>query len=115
MAPETILLVGACGIFGFVAVWRWAPSGAATARTSTSNQKTARPAADEPQSRPTWCDILLLEPDAGQAEIRRAYVRLMKGLHPDSSEMDAATSVRCSKVKDAYDRATFDAKLNGRA
>lgn len=115
MAPETVLLVGACGIFGFVAVWRFAPSRPATAKASTSKDWSPPPAAEEHHTRPSWCDILLVEPNAGQAEIRRSYVRLMKSIHPDSSGLDAAASLRCSKVKDAYERATSDAQVHGRA
>jgi hypothetical protein len=58
--------------------------------------------------RPRWCDILLLEPDASPTAIRKAYARLMKGLHPDVAGTDEHTSRQCSLVQQAYQQAMQD-------
>lgn len=66
----------------------------------------------------TFYDILGVSPSASQADIRRAYVRLMKQYHPDSSGRDstepdlAAVLNRCyATLKDPAERSRYDAGL----
>ncbi|HEY0414385.1 MAG TPA: DnaJ domain-containing protein, partial [Allosphingosinicella sp.] len=41
--------------------------------------------------------------DAGEAEIKKAYRKLAKELHPDKNKDNPASSARFSKVTQAYD------------
>lgn len=127
-ATQTVLL---CAAAGFVIVWlSWpskAPAGASFRETadhsggafadgnSSKPEEDAGPEpeqeeSDRPRSahaapRPRWCDILLLEPDAKPAAIRKAYARLMKGLHPDVAGANEYTSAQCAIVQEAYRQA----------
>jgi hypothetical protein len=115
-----------CAGAGFVIVWLVFPSNGSR-KSSGAEEATisAESSEDEPEfgsaeeeapksqftnsgSRPRWCDILLLEPDASPSAIRKAYARLMKGLHPDVSGADEHTSRQCAIVHEAYQQAMQD-------
>lgn len=126
MTPNIQGIVALCAGAGFLIVWLVLP--AKETRTSFNGDEAASnslPPEDEPKaesaqeepskdqstdsgSRPRWCDILLLEPDASPASIRKAYARLMKGLHPDVAATDANTVRRCALVQEAYRQAMQD-------
>lgn len=119
-----------CAGAGFVIVWLVFPSKdaktpfASDDPTSAENshspppigeKESGRKSEEAPKSkatygsqRPRWCDILLLEPDASPAAIRKAYARLMKGLHPDLADADYNTSRQCTLVQEAYQQAMED-------
>lgn len=61
-----------------------------------------------------WMQILGVDRTAGQKDIRSAYVRLMKGLHPDIAGQNAYTSERCAMVQEAYEKGKAEAAANGR-
>lgn len=116
-------VVALCAAVGFLIVWLVFPSKASKrsldAEDATSPSggpgdepefESARQESPERQStysgsRPRWCDVLLLEPDASPAAIRKAYTRLMKGLHPDVAGADEHTSHQCALVQEAYQQA----------
>lgn len=120
MTSENSLLFAGCAIVGFIVVWVSMDSPKKQKADKTKQAKDDQP---EPPfqrddqsfraSPPTWCDILLVEPDAGLGEIRKAFARVMKSIHPDTSTHDAATTARCLKVKKAYEAARLDAQRNG--
>src|SRR3954462_11050912 len=115
MTANVPAVVALCAGAGFLVVWIVFP-GKRTATSSnpgeganTTDNSSADARQDEPQRqstdsgvRPRWCDILLLEPDASPAAIRKAYARLMKGLHPDSNGGDENTTRQCALVQNAY-------------
>jgi len=139
---DTMLIIG-CAVVGFGLVWMYFPSPASpqtdehahddgrdgqasqreqdrangyerkTEEFSGQNDKPRNDSAPH-NPHPSWCDILLVERHAGQAEIRRAFARVMKSIHPDTATHDAETSARCLKVKHAYEQAKLDAQNNGR-
>ena len=120
-------VVALCAGAGFLIVWLVFPAKGATASFTTDDSTSAdssrsQPPEDEEETewtreespkaqptygslRPRWCDILLVEPDATPAAIRKAYARLMKGLHPDLAGADENTSRQCTLVKEAYHQA----------
>jgi hypothetical protein len=116
-------VVAICAVAGFLIVWLVFPTKRAAdsvdSERSASNSpppqndqesqfESNRHRESEPinsSSRPRWCDILLVEPDASPASIRKAYARLMKGLHPDLAGPDANTSRQCALVQEAYQQA----------
>jgi hypothetical protein len=124
--------VALCAGAGFLIVWLVFPSknakivsaregegaaaGASSSKPPPEDEPEFEEAYDEPPRaqptdgsyRPRWCDILLLEPDASPAAIRKAYARLMKGLHPDVAGADEHTSRQCSLVQEAYQQAMQD-------
>jgi hypothetical protein len=128
MSSSGQAVVALCAAAGFLIVWLVLP--AKGARTSPRAHDTASPRnsssrpKDEPEpkgatedlsghstnlgGRPRWCDILLLEPDASPDAIRKAYARLMKGLHPDVAGADEYTTQQCALVQDAYRQAMRD-------
>jgi hypothetical protein len=123
-------IVALCAGAGFLIVWLVFPSKKTQASFQSNDQQSAGsssspPPEDEPEpesayeeppeaqstgsrSRPRWCDILLLEPDATPDAIRKAYARLMKGLHPDIAGADEHTTRQCALVQDAYRQAMQD-------
>jgi hypothetical protein len=126
------LTVALCAGAGFLIVWLVFPSKnarVASARegegASPGASSSEPPPEDEPHFeqadegsqkeestyrgyRPRWCDILLLEPDASPAAVRKAYARLMKGLHPDVAGADQHTTRQCALVQEAYQQAMQD-------
>lgn len=62
-----------------------------------------------------WTKVLGIGGNAGQREIRKAYIRKMKRLHPDIVAQTPQTSARCAELQGAYDRAKADAAAGGRA
>lgn len=124
-------IVALCAGAGFLIVWLVFPSKRAESfqingeQDASTDRSHSPPSEDEPEAehvheeppkeqstdsdyRPRWCDILLLEPDAKPAAIRKAYARLMKGLHPDVAGADEYTSRQCVLVKEAYHQALKD-------
>ena len=110
---------------GFIIVWLVFPVGRKAGSfkrneaASTDGSSSSPPPEDEPEPewtqeepstsqstysgvRPRWCDVLLLEPNASPAAIRKAYARLMKGLHPDVAGADENTTRQCALVQEAY-------------
>jgi len=73
-----------------------------------------RPPPPPPPPPDPWTKVLGIQGHAGQREIRRAYIRLMKSLHPDLVAQTPQTSSRCAAVQEAYDRAKADAVAGGR-
>jgi hypothetical protein len=67
-----------------------------------------------PPSVPHWSRVLGIPRTAGVAEIRKAYARTMRGLHPDVVAQTALTSQRCTEARIAYDQAREDAQRAGR-
>lgn len=117
MTPNIQAIVALCAGAGFLIVWlvfptRKSPISFTTEETTSSSlppeDEQSQSQSDYSGSRPRWCDILLLEPDASPAAIRKAYARLMKGLHPDVSGADAVTSHQCALVQEAYRQAMQD-------
>lgn len=126
------MTVALCAGAGFLIVWLVFPSknakiaSAGEAEGASARASSSEPPPDEepeyqqaheepPKAestysgyRPRWCDILLLEPDASPAAIRKAYARLMKGLHPDVAGADEHTSRQCALVQEAYQQAMQD-------
>jgi hypothetical protein len=130
MSTNVQTVVALCAGAGFLIVWLVFP----TKRSKTSFDAEDTPSSagseDKPEfesaqeeaprsqstysaSRPRWCDILLLEPEASPAAIRKAYARLMKGLHPDVTGGDEHTSRQCALVQAAYLEAMQDCRARG--
>ena len=134
MTPNFQTIVGFCAASGFLIVWLAFPS-QKTEKSSNDNEKPFRgsgsnsppPEEDEPDPtkqreeppkarstysghRPRWCDILHLEPNASPIAIRKAYARLMKGLHPDATDADEHTNAQCALVQEAYKEAIRDSR-----
>lgn len=123
-------VVSLCAAGGFLIVWLVFPAKGNASRFSADQGASATgssspPPEDDPEpqsaredppgpktayssSRPRWCDILLLEPDASPVAIRKAYARLMRGLHPDVASADQNTSRQCALVQEAYRQAMKD-------
>lgn len=66
-----------------------------------------------------YYEILKVRPDASKAEIKSAYRRLARKLHPDAHEGSEATALRFAAIAEAYailsdprDRERYDIKLN---
>lgn len=81
-------------------------------RRRAGSGRRSPPAAPPPPA--PWTTVLGIGGNAGQREIRRAYVKLMKSLHPDLVAQTPQTSARCAEVQSAYDRARADAVAAGR-
>lgn len=118
MLSNSFSVIILCALAGFVIVWlvftpqdrtKTKINGGSEGEPSSQNKhkpdsEPGRSYANN-SSRPSWCDILLLDPDATDADIRKSYARLMKGLHPDVAGFDAGTSARCARVQSAYEEA----------
>lgn len=89
----------------------WANANGFRWRDASSQQPPAPP---PPPAAPHWSKVLGIPKTAGVAEIRKAYARTMRGLHPDVAEQNALTSQLCTDARVAYDQARQDAQRNGR-
>ena len=58
-------------------------------------------------------DVLGVKPDAGEAEIRKAYRKLAKQFHPDLNQGNTAAEARFKEINAAYDLLS-DATKRGR-
>lgn len=63
---------------------------------------------------PHWSEVLDISKTAGVKEIRAAYAKKMRTLHPDVAGTDALTSQRCADARLAYDQGRQDAQNAGR-
>lgn len=72
------------------------------------------PPPPSPPAGPHWSTVLDIPRTAGSREIRKAYAKVMRSLHPDVAIQDATTSQRCTDARLAYERAKMDAQAAGR-
>lgn len=115
-------LVVLCGLAGFLIVWLATPTRPATSEKTKDDTADfasgSEDSSDRKQSkdvRPQWCDVLLLDPNATEADIRKAYARLMKGLHPDVAPPGPRTNAQCAMVQRAYEEAKCHILKSGRS
>lgn len=127
MTSNVQAVMALCAISGFVIVWLVLPTNRTKTPfandttfgdSSSSSEGDAESGCqkEEPSNaqstysgqRPRWCDILHLEPDASPSAVRKAYARLMKGLHPDIAGGDEYTTRQCALVQEAYRQALQD-------
>jgi hypothetical protein len=97
--------------------WEDAPDNGfeAWARAQGHRWSERPPMAPPSPSGPHWSQVLGVPRSAGEREIRSAYARVMRGLHPDVAPQDATTSQRCAEAQAAYRRGREDAKAHGRS
>ncbi len=79
-----------------------------------SDASSAPPPPPAPPPSPHWSRVLGIPRDAGAGDIRKAYAKVMRGLHPDVAVQDATTSQRCTDARIAYEEAKRDAIAAGR-
>lgn len=91
-------------------LWRFFLRGggpAGTFRTHTGGHGTAEDRPDQVQKKSPY-DVLEIEPDASQSEIRRAYRTLANKYHPDKTahlgpEFQALAEEKFIEIQQAYD------------
>jgi DnaJ-domain-containing protein 1 len=124
MTTSVPALVALCAGAGFLIVWLVFPTKSSSIgdrisqSDSSSGEDDSEPESEEDAApevhstysgqRPRWCDILHLDPDASPSAIRKAYARLMKGLHPDIAGADEHTTRQCALIQEAYRQAMQD-------
>lgn len=74
----------------------------------------APPPPPPPPATPHWSRVLDIPKTSGAKDIRAAYAKAMRGLHPDVAVQDAMTSQRCTDVRIAYEQGKKDAQDAGR-
>lgn len=83
-------------------------------RWSDASSRSEPPPPPPPPAAPHWSRVLDIPRNSGVAEIRKAYAKVMRSLHPDVAVQDAFTSQRCTDARIAYEAARRDAIEAGR-